>query len=90
MRTQVHAFFVLTLLLGLGFVGAWVVRHQVHVRRDVTRVLEDRHRRGEDAIDPANIQKLTRFEHAYELALAFGALVLALYGIWMLLSNIWW
>ena len=89
-RGDVHAFLALTLLLGLALAVTGVARHRRRVRRQVRTVMEAGIAAGEDAIDAEEIDGLTRFRHAYDLALVFAALLLALYGVWMLVTRVRW
>lgn len=88
LRAKMHIMFILTLLLGVGLAGAWVVRHQVGVSRAITDVIDDGLAAG-DAVDSDNRQ-LTRVRHMYDLLLLLGALFLAAYGIFALITNIRW
>jgi len=90
LRGHVHGFLALTVLLGLALIAGWAVRHHNRVRRSVRAVMEDGIAAGESEIERDEIHGLTRFAHTYDLVLAFCALLLATYGVWMLVTRLSW
>jgi hypothetical protein len=89
LRAAVHTLFVLTVLAGIGLLLGWVLRHQIRTRRSLRHVLEEGIAAGE-AIDEQDTNRLARISHLYDLALTLVTLMLAAYGIFMLMSHIQW
>ena len=90
LRGQVHAFGAAVVILGLLFIVAWVIRHQLQMRRNVRSAMEEGIAAGDAGIEAEHVAGLTKFGHAYDLALVFAALLLAVYGIYMLVTRIRW
>ena len=88
-RTAVHTLFVFTLVVGLGLILGWVVRHTIRVRRSMRAVMDQGAAAGE-VIDREGIERLARFSHLYDLFLALLTIALIGYGILTLLLRMKW
>jgi hypothetical protein len=88
MRGAVNTLFVLTVALGLALAVGWVVRHQLRVRRAMRGVVEEGVAAGE--LDAEGTGRLARVSHLYDLAMALAAVLLAVYGIYLLLVHVRW
>ena len=77
------------MLLGLGLIIGWVIRHQINVKRGFREVMEEGIAAGED-IDTESMHRLARISHLYDLVLALAAVGLIAYGILMLMLRIRW
>jgi len=82
LRRKVHVFLGLTLLVGLGLAVSWITRHQIQVQRQLRAVFDEGENDG--------IRPVSALAHRYDLAMVVGVLMLAAYGIWMLVTRISW
>ncbi|MCK5687763.1 hypothetical protein KAI87_00770 [Myxococcota bacterium] len=89
-REITHRLFAITLILGFLLIVAWILHHQLKIRRAVREVAEESIMAGEEEFEDVDLGQLSKITSLYDLFAVIAALVLGIYSIRILLSIIRW